>query len=261
MTDTYEIFAIRYGKSERKRSESFLGGDPHDGPMPMAYYVWLIRNAHRAILVDTGFDPKVAQERGRDLLIAPEEAIRQLGTDPDTIRDVILTHLHYDHGGNHALFPRATFHIQAAEMAYTTGPYMTHKPLRIGYGAADVKAMVDRLFDDRVRFHDGRSKVAPGIEVIHIPGHTAGLQSVIVATERGPVVLASDAIVFYESVETQRPFPAIFSVAGELEGHRTLLGIAGSLDAIIPGHDTQVMSRYPEALKGIAWRVDCMPIA
>ncbi|MEO1103095.1 MAG: N-acyl homoserine lactonase family protein, partial [Pseudomonadota bacterium] len=178
--------------------------------------------------------------------------------DPASIETVILTHLHYDHAGNHHLFPAATFHIQAAEMAYTTGPWMTHKHLRAGYGADDVKVMIDRLFADRIVFHHGRSSVAPGIDVLHMGGHCAGLQAVIVETARGPVVLASDSAVFYEGLMDARPFPAAFNVADELEGYRTLLGIAGP-DAIIPGHDVKVMERYPEVAPGIAWRVDGVP--
>ncbi|MEM8662768.1 MAG: N-acyl homoserine lactonase family protein [Pseudomonadota bacterium] len=261
MSGPYEIYAIRYGKAVRKRSESFLGGDPNDGPMPMAYYVWLIRSDTHAVVVDTGFDPAVAHARGREYIIAPDDALRELGTAPEDVRHVILTHLHYDHGGNHHLFPTATFHIQAAEMAYTTGSWMTHPRLRAGYSAADVKAMIDRLFDDRVRFHKGRSTVLPGIEVIHMGGHSAGLQSVIVDTARGPVVLASDAMVFYESLETERPFPACFHVGEEMSGYRTLLEIAGTPDAIIPGHDTMVMARFPAAVSNIAWRVDVAPLA
>ncbi|MEM8664288.1 MAG: N-acyl homoserine lactonase family protein [Pseudomonadota bacterium] len=254
-----EIFAIRYGRSTRKRSESFIGGDPHDGPMPMAYYVWLIRREGRTILVDTGFDRDVAAARGREFLICPGEALSHLGTDLAAIDTVILTHLHYDHAGNHHLFANATFHIQAAEMAYTTGPWMTHKPLRAGYGAADVKVMIDRLFADRIVFHEGRSTVAPGVEVLHMGGHCAGLQAVIVETARGPVVLASDSAVFYEGLMDARPFPAAFSVADELAGYRTLLAITGP-DAIIPGHDVKVMERYPEVVPDVAWRVDGAPI-
>ena len=51
-----EIYAICYGRSVRTRGESFIGGDPHDGPMPMAYYIWLIRQQGRLLVVDTGFD-------------------------------------------------------------------------------------------------------------------------------------------------------------------------------------------------------------
>lgn len=259
MSATYEIYAIRYGRAERRRSESFIGGDPHDGPMPMAYYVWLIRNADRAILVDTGFDPAVAEARGREFLICPAEAIDRLGTPPDAIQTVILTHLHYDHGGNHGLFPKASFHVQAAEMAYTTGPWMRFRHLRLGYAAEDIKVMIDRLFAERLIFHDGAGEVAPGVRVELMGGHCAGLQAVVVDTARGPVVLASDSAVFYEGLESGRPFPAAFHVGDELAGYEKLLRIAGSVDAIIPGHDVKVMERYPEVLDGIAWRVDEAP--
>lgn len=256
-----EIYAIRYGRSSRKRSESFLGGDPHDGPMEMAYYVWLIRQGERSIVVDTGFDPAVAEARQREFLICPGEALKRLGVDPAAVETVILSHLHYDHAGNHHLFPAARFHIQAAEMAYTTGPWMTHKRLRAGYGPDDIKVMIDRLFADRLVFHEGRSTVCEGVEVIHMGGHCAGLQAVIVETARGKVVLASDSAVFYEGLETERPFPAAFHVGDELRGYRTLLAIAGSIDAIIPGHDVAVMARYREVLPGVAWRVDEAPVA
>jgi hypothetical protein len=36
----YELFAIRYAERDARRSDHFIGGDPHDGPMPMDYFVW-----------------------------------------------------------------------------------------------------------------------------------------------------------------------------------------------------------------------------
>ncbi|MEL6206685.1 MAG: N-acyl homoserine lactonase family protein, partial [Pseudomonadota bacterium] len=167
---SYEVYAIRYARAERKRSESFVGGDPNDGPMEMAYYVWLIRNAERAIVVDTGFGPEVAAARGREFLICPGEAIGRLGTDPASIETVVLTHLHYDHAGNHHLFPDATFHIQAAEMAYVTGAWMNHRYLRAGYGADDLKVMVDRIFAEQLVWYEGDAPLCPGIDLVHIGG-------------------------------------------------------------------------------------------
>ena len=35
----YELFAIRYATREARRSDHFIGGDPHDGPMPMDYFM------------------------------------------------------------------------------------------------------------------------------------------------------------------------------------------------------------------------------
>ncbi|MFK7880767.1 N-acyl homoserine lactonase family protein [Roseobacter sp.] len=259
--DTYEIYAIRYGKSVRKRSESFIGGDPHEGPMDMAYYVWLVRNAARTIVMDTGFAPDVAKSRAREFLKCPGETIRALGTDPDKIDTVVLSHLHYDHAGNHNLFPNATFHVQAAEMAYVTGPWMRFRHLRAGYGAQDVKAVVDRIFAERLVWHEGDSALAPGLDLLHMGGHCAGLQAMVVNTRRGPVVLASDSAVFYEGLETGRPFPPAFHVGDELAGYERLLALTGSADGIIPGHDVRVMERYPQTIEGLAWRVDETPIA
>src|SRR5207245_1883759 len=36
----YGLYAIRYAKRDTRRSDHFIGGDPHDGPMPMDYFVW-----------------------------------------------------------------------------------------------------------------------------------------------------------------------------------------------------------------------------
>ena len=38
----YEAYALR-ARMPRQRRDNFLGGDPHDGPMPMDFYVWLLR--------------------------------------------------------------------------------------------------------------------------------------------------------------------------------------------------------------------------
>ena len=37
---TYEVFAVRYATRDAQRKNHFIGGDPHDGPMPMDYFLW-----------------------------------------------------------------------------------------------------------------------------------------------------------------------------------------------------------------------------
>ena len=51
---TYEVYALKYAHHARRKAENFIGGDPHDGPMPLDYFVWLIRGHGREIVVDTG---------------------------------------------------------------------------------------------------------------------------------------------------------------------------------------------------------------
>ena len=245
--EAYRIYAIRYGHHDRRASENFIGGDAHDGPMPLDYFVWAIVGRDRVFVLDTGFDPEMAQQRKRTLLRDPGEGLKAVGIDPQAVEDVIISHMHYDHAGNHDLFPRARYHLQDTEMAYCTGRHMCHGAIAHPYDAKDVSAMVTKLFAGRVQFHDGTDELAPGLSVHHVGGHTRGLQVVRAFTERGWVVLASDATHFYANLEQARPFPVVYNVADMLEGHRTMLRLAGSRDRVVPGHDPKVLERYPAA--------------
>jgi glyoxylase-like metal-dependent hydrolase (beta-lactamase superfamily II) len=259
MSSQYEVYALKYAHHARRASENFIGGDPHDGPMPLDYFVWLIRGHGREIVVDTGFSAAMAAKRGRDHLRCPTEGLKLLGTDSNSVREVIITHLHYDHVGNFDLFPRATLHLQDLEMRYATGRYMGHECFRGAYEVEDVVGMVRRVYENRVQFHDGDAEIAPGVSVHLIGGHTMGLQAVRVATRRGAVVLASDASHFYANMEQTRPFPIVWSVADMVDGYRKLRSLADSAEHIIPGHDPLVLQRYPapsSSLQGITVRLD-----
>jgi len=257
--DTYEVYAIRYAQmKERTRRDNFIVPiDPHDGPMPMDYFVWLLKSTTRTILVDTGFSAETARIRQRELLRCPIEALAVLGVAPESVRDVVLTHLHYDHAGNLPKLPRARFHVQDAEMDYATGRCMCHGQLRHAYSVEDVVELVRKVYADRVVFHAGDAVLAPGVELMHIGGHTKGLQSVRVHTERGWVVLTSDASHYYENMVEERPFPIVFNVADMLAGHRRLMQAADSPAHIVPGHDPEVLARYPR-IAGDAIGIACL---
>jgi glyoxylase-like metal-dependent hydrolase (beta-lactamase superfamily II) len=247
---TYDIIALRYATHARPASENFLypapaGEDPHDYPMPIDYFVWVIRNSERVIVVDTGFDHPAARARGRTLLTHPVDALRAIRVDPEQVRDVVITHLHYDHAGNLGAFPNARFHLQDSEMIYATGRCMCHPRLRYPFEIEDVVAMVRRVYAGRVKFVDGDDEIAPGISLHHVPGHTRGLQCVRVETARGPVVLASDAAHFYANMERQNPFPILVDLAAMMESWQKLGRLAGDERRIVPGHDPLVMQRYP----------------
>ena len=254
-TPEYEIYAIRYATLERQRSENFIQRDPHDGPMPLDFFVWLLRSGKHEILIDTGFNAAEAATRQRNLLRCPIEALRILGVDPGAIKDVVLTHLHYDHAGNLGLLPDARFHVQDAELEYVTGRCMCYGPLRHAYSVEHVVEMVRRVYADRVVFHAGDTALFPGVELMLIGGHTRGLQAVRVHTARGWVVLASDASHFYENMEQDRPFPIVYNVADMLAGYRKVAAAADSASHIVPGHDPEVLRRYP------AWPGDSIGIA
>jgi glyoxylase-like metal-dependent hydrolase (beta-lactamase superfamily II) len=240
----YEIFAIRYATRAARRADHFIGGDPHDGPMPMDYFVWLVAGANRVLLVDTGFTAETAARRKRQFLRCPIESLRLLGIEPDSITDVVLAHLHYDHVGNFHKLPNARFHLQERELAFATGRHARYPYFGHGFEMEDVLGMVRLNFKRRLEMYDGDVELAPGITLHLAPGHTAGLQVVRVRTMRGNVVLASDSSHFYENLETNRPFVAAVNIAAMFDSFRKVERLADSRCHIVPGHDPLVMRRY-----------------
>ena len=175
MVPEFEVFAIKYGERLGTRGSIFMKGDPHDSPMAMDYYIWVIRNDEKTIVVDCGFDKKEGENRGRTYLRSPTEGLGLIGIDPAEVKDVIITHMHYDHVGNLSIFPNARFHVQDTEMAYVTGRAMTHPILRHSFVLSEVQEMVAMVYQDRAIFHDGDDDLVPGVTLHHFPGHARGL--------------------------------------------------------------------------------------
>ncbi len=261
-TPHYEVYAIRYATREGRRRDNFIGGDPHDGPMPMDYFVWLVIGSKRRFIVDCGFTAEIAARRKRTYLRDPVEALQLLDVRADDVTDVVLSHLHYDHVGNFDRFPRARFHLQERELAYATGKYMRHPFLSHSFEVDDVVGVVRLNYRGRIVFYDGDAKLAPGVSLHLATGHSAGLQFVSVETQRGRLVLASDVTHYYENMDSGRPYTTTFHVGDTLESYEKLRAIAASPEHIVPGHDPLVMQLYPAPrpdLEGIAVRLDVPP--
>ena len=246
-----------------KRHENFIGADPHDGDMPLDYFIWLIRNQERSIVVDVGFD------RGGGQATPPDRgpgAPGRTGGCSGLIVPRFATSLSRtfitDHAGTIEHFGEADFHLQEREMRFATGPHMARRTFAAPYTPDHVCNLVRKAYQGRVVFHDGDREIAPGISVHLLGGHTMGLQCVRVRTRRGWIVLASDAAHFFENMERSAPFPIVFSVADMLAGHDRIASLADSSDHIIPGHDPLVTKIYPaynDSLNGIVSRLDADP--
>src|SRR5262249_46727894 len=196
--------------------------------------VWLARSGSRTFGIDPGFDAAVGARRGRRTTTPPQEGLARLGVDAKSVKDVVITHLHYDHVGNWALFPAATFHLQDDEMAYATGRHMAQNFFSHAYEVDEVVAMVREVYKGRVRFHDGDADLAPGVSLHRIAGHTKGLQAVRLRTAAGWLVLASDASHLYANMNEKRPFPIVYDVPQMVAGFRRLAELAGSPERVVP---------------------------
>jgi glyoxylase-like metal-dependent hydrolase (beta-lactamase superfamily II) len=242
----YKVFALRYAVSGlRQWHENFIYPDPHETQIPLAYFIWAAISNDRVVVIDTGFTARAAAQRRRTLVAEPAELLAALGIAADSVRDVVLTHLHYDHAGNLDVFPNAIFHLQETEMGYATGRYMRHARLAQAFDVEDIVTVVRRNFDGRVHFHDGTAEIVPGVSVHRVGGHTAGLQVVRIHTSRGWLVLASDAAHLSANMTKQNPFPIVFHLGDMLEGYQLCESLADRPDMIIPGHDPAVMDLWP----------------
>lgn len=229
----------------------------------MDYFIWVIVGDGRAIVVDTGFSAEVAARRKRKMLRCPIDSLRLLDIDPAIVKDVIYTHLHYDHAGNSALLPSATFHLQASELAFAVGPDIRYRYFALGYEADDIATMVRLNFGRRLKLYEGPFRFAPGIEIDLAPVHSVGLQYLRIHTARGWVTLAGDVTSFFDNVRRHRPFVAAVDVSQMLRSYDKVRATVPSLDFLIPGHDPHVMEVYPaprDDLKGIVAQLDLPPL-
>ena len=150
----YEIHAIRYATRDALRRDHFIGGDPHEQPMPMDYFVWVMTGPAGAFVLDLGFTEEMAKTRKRQFLRCPIDSLKLVGVDARDVKDVIVSHMHYDHVGNFHKFPNARFHLQAREMAYATGKYMRYSKPGHSYHVEDVVGMVRLNYKGKVTGKD-----------------------------------------------------------------------------------------------------------
>ena len=246
----YQVYALKYAERDTTACQFFYREASH-APITLHYFVWLILGGPHPILVDTGFLDDDARARGIRNYVSPAAMVERAGVRPEAVPLALITHLHYDHWAGHSLFPKAEFWIQQDEVAFWTGPWGRAPAFR---GSANVDALsrlVTLNYADRIRIVDGDREVLPGLSVHRVGGHTAGLQIVSVQTERGRVVLTSDASHFYRNVETGQPVQIITSLPEMLAAFETIHTLAGAERLIVAGHDPEVADRFKPVEPGI----------
>jgi glyoxylase-like metal-dependent hydrolase (beta-lactamase superfamily II) len=265
----YEVLAVRYGTRSTAKSDVFLHfglyGEP-DGPVEMDYFFWVARTTERTILVDCGFNEFSGERRGRTMLCPPVLALRRLGIEPGDVDQLILTHAHYDHIGNVADFPAAELVMSAREFEFWTGPLARRPLFATSAEAADIDALVRARAAGRLRLLPGaasgdsaaRQPVSAGVDVVDVGGHTPGQLVVLFRTEYGEVVIASDALHYYDEMRLDRPFLHVTDLPAMYQGFQLLRDLTAAKGRLlVAGHDPEVMRRFPAAgeLAGLAVQI------
>ena len=144
----------------------------------------LIHAGGKRILVETGAGDKM-NAKAREIygLDGPflEDELRGYGLRPEDIDIVLNTHLHFDHcGGNTRvekdkvvpMFPNARYMVRRGEFEHAMNPNERDRASYFleNYAPVETAGMFTLL--------DGDGEIAPGVEVIELPGHTAHMQGV-----------------------------------------------------------------------------------
>ncbi len=177
---------------------------------PLPIYAFVIEHPEGLIVVDTGETARVAEggyfpgwhpyyRFGLQEWVRPEQEIgpqmRALGLDPQDVRWVLLTHLHTDHAGGLAHFPKAEHLVSRQEYLYARG---TGGLLR-GYLSNRWPdwfnpTLVEMQPQPAGPFPNSYPVTAAGdVRFVPTPGHTPGHLSVLATTSGLTYFLAGDA--------------------------------------------------------------------
>ena len=237
--NNYIIRPLRLGTISRKKENmSYRCGvtDIIDFPL-ISYY---LEGAGHKIIVDTGGSPPDGikwQPYSRNENELLDKALLDIGASPEQIDIVILTHLHWDHASNNHMFPNARFIVQKKEHDYITA---SEPEIKAGYE-------LDLVLQTKYELVDGDTTITPGIRVVLAPGHSAGMQCVVVETRAGKYILGGDLITLFENWEAEPHIPngVYYDLRIMLESLEKIDRING---IVLPGHDREVFSRsniYP----------------
>ncbi|MDR0840005.1 MAG: N-acyl homoserine lactonase family protein [Christensenellaceae bacterium] len=252
MAATYDIYPLYLGESLQDKSGHtfrFNSGTK----IRNVFYAYLIKGNGRTILVDTGIcDEAFAKKHHPNLMLtAPKEldiltVLRQQhGIGTEDIDYIINTHLHWDHASNNHRFPGKKIYLQRRELHYAIDPLVLHWEVY----EAPQSGIVPNWLKAANQFVllDGSATLDEGIKVIPLPGHTDGLQGVLVDTTGGQYLLASDCVGLYENLAGIGLLPyTVAALHTDLSAYCQSMELVKKMEneqgvKIVPGHDEKVL--------------------
>lgn len=120
-----------------------------------------------------------------------ENQLRICGVKPEDVKTVILSHMHLDHAGNLQLFKHADVYVPKEDFMYAqTQVRLNSDPTTHGgYVKADMDISVKQY-----HLVDQDMELAPGVEIITLPGHTPNLLGLVLHLDHQPIILPQDCV-------------------------------------------------------------------
>jgi glyoxylase-like metal-dependent hydrolase (beta-lactamase superfamily II) len=194
-----------FGLVPKVRWERLLPPDEQNR-IPMILRCLLVRTPQATVLVDAGMGDKVTPEMTEHQSFRLErphgwllDDLARHGVSPEDIDIVVLSHLHSDHCGASTrildgqlapTFPRAQYWVQQREWDDAHHP---NERTRATYHPANMDPI---LASGQLRLVNGNVSVTRGVRVEVAPGHTAGMQAIVIESGGQTAVFPSDLAFF-----------------------------------------------------------------
>ncbi|MDZ7761824.1 MAG: MBL fold metallo-hydrolase [Desulfovermiculus sp.] len=177
----------------------------------------VIQGRGRTILLDTG------SYSDRSLFLSN---LANHGFGPDSFDTVVLSHFHYDHMINAEILPAKRLLLSRAEQEYILSEQFRQAEDNF-VPLAHISLLAPRLCPVR----DGQ-EIAPGIQVLYLPGHTPGSMGLWIPDQ--DVILTGDAVKNLSDFVNHTPPPCFGSRIDALASMHKVSCLASK---VIPGHD------------------------
>ncbi len=253
MTDpVYEIYALRYAGPFVRPASMISWLQDMDKKTEIFYYLFVVKNEATTLIVDCGCTPELARTRAFPGFVNPVEVLKRINIDAAKVKNLVISHIHFDHVSGISLFPRANFFVQEREYRFwIEDPIAQRAPFLLTTDPVGNSYLRKLRGSKRLLLVRGDKKIFPGIQLLLTPRHTIGLQSVAVNTAKGTAIIGSDAAHLFSSYRTDIPSAIIADMVAWMHSYDKLRAKASSVDLIFPGHDPALLQHYPEAAEDV----------
>ena len=216
--------------------------------IPVVNNLFVVRAHGKSILFDTGFGDTLTEKEKKVYSVKTESTLEsgleKLGLKPADIDMVFLTHLHTDHAGGAVKrqgdkfvprFPKATYYASKEEWDHATRPNertaAVYDPNRLyGLKESGQLTLLDRDWE-----------ILPGIDLVHVGGHTEGQLAVMMHSHGEQVWYLSDIVPTRYHLRTAYVAAADLHPAETMEVKRHLIPRAIREGAVLAfDHDPEV---------------------
>lgn len=164
-------------------------------------FAYLIEHDDGHIVIDTGLSASLVRDWPRFASVVATVALtdedevgpglRRIGISPEDVRLVVPTHMHPDHGGGIGHFPSSEIVIHRVEMDFAMKPYANALYRRKDWPSWFAPKVYD-LEPEPFGPFERSLRIANGVTVVPIPGHSIGQVAIAVELPDVTILFTGD---------------------------------------------------------------------